>query len=78
MTTRRLAADVVGFSKLVGEDEAGTLSALRYMRREIVNPLLTEVAWHSNPEVRYRVRSEVYRKDYLDDAFSMRDAQKAT
>jgi adenylate cyclase len=46
MTTRRLAAilaaDVVGFSKLIGEDEAGTLSALREIRREIVNPLLGE------------------------------------
>jgi hypothetical protein len=33
MTTRRLAAilaaDVVGFSKLIGEDETGTLAALR-------------------------------------------------
>jgi adenylate cyclase len=46
MTVRRLAAilaaDVVGFSKLIGNDEAGTLSALREIRREIVNPLLTE------------------------------------
>ena len=40
MTTRRLAAilaaDVVGFSKLIGEDEVGTLAALR---KAIVNPL---------------------------------------
>jgi adenylate cyclase len=46
MTTRRLAAilaaDVVGFSKLVGEDEAGTLAALREIRKEIVNPVLAE------------------------------------
>ena len=39
MTTRRLAAilaaDVVGFSKLIGEDEVGTLAALR---KAIVNP----------------------------------------
>jgi adenylate cyclase len=46
MTTRRLAAilaaDVVGFSKLIGEDEAGTLAALREMRKEIVNPVLAE------------------------------------
>jgi adenylate cyclase len=37
MTTRRLAAilaaDVVGFSRLMGEDEAGTLAALRDRRR---------------------------------------------
>ena len=46
MTMRRLAAilaaDVVGFSKLIGEDEAGTLSALRELRRAIINPLLAE------------------------------------
>jgi adenylate cyclase len=46
MTTRRLAAilaaDVVGFSKLIGEDEAGTLAALREIRKSIVNPVLAE------------------------------------
>jgi adenylate cyclase len=46
MTTRRLAAilaaDVVGFSKLIGEDEAGTLAALREIRKSVVNPVLAE------------------------------------
>jgi adenylate cyclase len=46
MTTRRLAAilaaDVVGFSRLIGEDETGTLAALRAIRKEIVNPALAE------------------------------------
>jgi class 3 adenylate cyclase len=46
MTTRRLAAilaaDVVGFSKLVGEDEAGTLAALKEIRKGIVNPILAK------------------------------------
>jgi class 3 adenylate cyclase len=46
MTTRRLAAilaaDVVGFSKLIGEDEAGTLAALREIRKGILNPVLAE------------------------------------
>jgi TolB-like protein/class 3 adenylate cyclase len=46
MTTRRLAAilaaDVVGFSKLIGEDEAGALAALREIRKGIVNPVLAE------------------------------------
>ena len=37
-----LAADVVGFSKLIGEDEAGTLAALREIRKGIVNPILAE------------------------------------
>jgi len=46
MTARRLAAilaaDVVGYSKLMGEDETGTLSALREISRSIVNPILAE------------------------------------
>ncbi len=33
-----LAADVAGYSRLMGEDEAGTLSALRYLRTEIFAP----------------------------------------
>ena len=33
-----LAADVVGYSRLMGEDEAGTLSALRQLRTEILIP----------------------------------------
>jgi class 3 adenylate cyclase len=37
-----LAADVVGYSRLAEMDEAGTLSALRSMRKEIVEPLLAE------------------------------------
>jgi class 3 adenylate cyclase len=37
-----LAADVVGFSKLIGEDEAGTLAALREIRQGIVNPVVAE------------------------------------
>lgn len=35
-----LAADVVGFSKLMGEDEVGTLAALKARRREVLNPLV--------------------------------------
>jgi adenylate cyclase len=33
-----LAADVVGFSKLMGEDEARTLDALRRLRDQVINP----------------------------------------
>jgi adenylate cyclase len=40
--TRRLAAilaaDVAGYSRLVGEDEEGTLAALRGLRREVIEP----------------------------------------
>jgi adenylate cyclase len=37
-----LAADVVGYSHLVEQDEAGTLSALKELRREAIDPLLAE------------------------------------
>jgi class 3 adenylate cyclase len=37
-----LAADVVGYGRLIGEDDAGTLSRLREIRRSVVNPLLAE------------------------------------
>src|SRR5262245_60940773 len=37
-----LAADVVGYSRLMERDEAGTLSALRERRRTILNPLVAE------------------------------------
>ena len=33
-----LAADVVGYSKVMGEDQAGTLAALRSLRRELFDP----------------------------------------
>jgi adenylate cyclase len=43
---RRLAAilmaDVVGYSRLVGADEEGTLERLRVLRRELVDPTLKE------------------------------------
>ncbi len=37
-----LAADVAGYSRLIGEDEEGTLRALRDRRSELVEPLLAE------------------------------------
>jgi class 3 adenylate cyclase len=36
-----LAADVVGFSRLMGEDESGTLERLKRLRRELVQPAIT-------------------------------------
>jgi TolB-like protein/class 3 adenylate cyclase/Flp pilus assembly protein TadD len=36
-----LSADVVGYSRLMGLDEAGTLSRLKSMRRELVDPQIT-------------------------------------
>jgi adenylate cyclase len=37
-----LAADVVGYSRLMGQDEAGTLARLRAHRRELIDPKITE------------------------------------
>ena len=45
-TTRRLAAilaaDVVGYSRLMEQDEAGTLAALKDRRKRILAPLVSE------------------------------------
>jgi adenylate cyclase len=37
-----LAADVVGYSRLMGADEAGTLERLKSLRRKLVQPKITE------------------------------------
>ena len=37
-----LAADVVGYSRLMGEDEAGTLAALKAHREELIAPKVAE------------------------------------
>ena len=37
-----LAADVVGYSRLVGVNEEGTLARLRVLRREVVDPMIKE------------------------------------
>lgn len=37
-----LAADIVGYSRLVERDEAGTLTAIRSLRTEAIDPLLAE------------------------------------
>jgi class 3 adenylate cyclase len=45
-TKRRLAAivsvDVVGYSRLMGEDESGTLAALRQFRAGLFEPTISE------------------------------------
>ena len=45
-TTRRLAAilaaDVAGYSRLMGADEEGTLAALKALRREVADPKIKE------------------------------------
>jgi adenylate cyclase len=47
-----LAADVAGYSRLMGADEVGTLTALKRLRREIVNPAITE----HNGRIKSRIR----------------------
>jgi len=37
-----LAADVAGYSRLMGADEEGTLAALKAIRRELVDPRIAE------------------------------------
>jgi adenylate cyclase len=39
-----LVADVVGYSKLVGRDEAGTLAQLEALRAEIIEPQIAKHA----------------------------------
>ncbi len=44
--TRRLAAilaaDVVGYSRLMGADEAGTLARLKALRKDVFDPRIAE------------------------------------
>jgi adenylate cyclase len=37
-----LAADVVGYSRLMGQDEAGTLARLRTLRRDLIDPKVAD------------------------------------
>ena len=37
-----LAADIAGYSRLIGADEEGTVAALRALRRELIDPAIAE------------------------------------
>ena len=37
-----LCADAAGYSRLMGDDEEGTLAALKAHRRELIDPLITQ------------------------------------
>jgi adenylate cyclase len=54
--TRRLAAilaaDVAGYSRLIGADEEGTLNRLRSIRADVIDPKITE---HRGRIVKQRV-----------------------
>ncbi len=41
-----LAADVVGYSRLMGHDETGTLAQLKAHRKELLEPKITEHGGH--------------------------------
>jgi adenylate cyclase len=45
--TAILAADVVGYSRLMGEDEVGTLARLRVCRKDLVDPAIAEFHGHT-------------------------------
>jgi class 3 adenylate cyclase len=44
-----LAADVAGYSRLIGEDEEGTIARLRALRRELIDPA---IAAHREDQLR--------------------------
>ena len=37
-----MAADIVGYSRLIETDEAGTLAAMRQLRADVIDPLVAE------------------------------------
>jgi adenylate cyclase len=37
-----LAADIVGYSRLIEADEAGTLASIKVLREQAIDPLLAE------------------------------------
>jgi class 3 adenylate cyclase len=43
-----LAADVAGYSRLMGSDEEGTLARLKALRRELADPKIKEHRWEGN------------------------------
>ncbi len=42
-----LAADVVGYSRLMREDETGTLAALKAHRKELIEPKAALSSWRA-------------------------------
>ena len=41
-----LAADIVGYSRLMGADESGTLAQLKTHRKELIDPKIAEYDGH--------------------------------
>ena len=49
------AADVVGYSRLMGEDEAGTLTALKALRKELFAPKVVEHHGRGDYKTRWKI-----------------------
>jgi adenylate cyclase len=60
-----LSVDVVGYSRLVGVDETGTLARLKAMRRDLVDPL---IAAHSGRIVKLMRDGELVEFASAEDA----------
>jgi class 3 adenylate cyclase len=78
--TRRLAAilaaDVAGYSRLIGADEEGTLNRLRSIRAELIDPKIGGASWANGEPVNvdYMMRRQgdswLISDVYLDGAIS--------
>lgn len=71
-TKRRLAAimaaDVVGYSRLIGRDEADTLARLKAVRQEVIDPVLHRSGWRQHHLCRGRPRATGAQGAQLDAA----------
>ena len=47
-----VAADIVGYSRLMGEDEPGTVAAVALLREAVIQPTISE-PWRSSCQVRW-------------------------
>ena len=70
-----IAADVVGYSRLMGKDEAGTLARLEGLKAEILDPLVDQhhgrvEAQNERPFHSQYPRFEPYMTNYISHNFS--------
>jgi adenylate cyclase len=63
-----LSADVAGYSRLMEEDEAGTLAALKERQRTIIEPLVAE---HQGRIVKLMGDGFLIAFEMLDQAFDL-------
>jgi anti-sigma factor RsiW len=63
-----LAADVAGYSRLMGTDEVSTLAALKALRREIVDPAIAVDAVPARLRFRRKWRNERPRPRHVTQA----------